>query len=110
MYTGGTGILKVITLDPVLEKEIADSLQVTSLGSFPVLDPLKTQKIIEGITNLTGKLKDRGISPVILTSPRIRFPLRQMLERFIPHLPVLSISEILPEIKVEAVGVIVIEN
>ncbi|NLZ28695.1 MAG: flagellar biosynthesis protein FlhA [Firmicutes bacterium] len=110
MYTGGTGVLKVITLDPALEKEIADSLQVTSLGSFPVLDPLKTQKIMEGITNLTGKLKDRGISPVILTSPRIRFPLRQMLGRFIPHLPVLSINEILPEIKVEAVGVIVIEN
>lgn len=107
LYTGGSRELKVITIDPSLEKDIANSLQQTAQGSFPVLDPAKTQKVVEGIINLTEKIKNKGISPVILTSPRIRFPVRRLLERFAPQIPVVSISEILPEIKVEAVGVVV---
>jgi len=106
LYAGGADTLQVITVDPALEKEIADSLQNTPDGSFPVLDPNKTQKIVEGINNLTEKIKGKGISPVILTSPKIRFPFRRLLERYLPHIPVISINEVLPEVKVEAVGVI----
>lgn len=106
LYAGGADTLQVITVDPALEKEIADSLQNTPDGSFPVLDPNKTQRIVEGINNLTEKIKGKGISPVILTSPKIRFPFRRLLERYLPHIPVISINEVLPEVKVEAVGVI----
>ncbi len=110
LYTGGTGELKVITIDPPLEQEISDSLQQTLQGNYPALDPAKTQKIVEGIINLTEKVRAKGYSPVLLTSPRLRFPIRRLLERFAPNIPVLSISEIMPDIKVEAVGVISVDE
>lgn len=106
LYTGGSGELKVITIDPALEKAIVDSLQNTSSGPLPVLEPQKTQSIVEGVARLVEKLRARGISPVLLTSPQVRFPVRRLLERYLPQVAVVSISEILPEIRVEAVGVI----
>ncbi len=106
LNTGPDGMLRVVTLDPKLEKVIGDSLQNTPRGPFPVLDPQKTQNIVEGILKITEKLKDRGISAVILTSPKVRIPVRRLIERYVPQLPVLSISEIIPEVQVEAVGVI----
>lgn len=100
------GKLEVVTIDPKLEKKISESIQVTRQGSFPVMDPVMTQNLVDGIGRVVDNLAQKGISPVILTSPAIRLPLKRLLDRF--HLPVsvLSINEILPEVKVEAVGVI----
>ena len=106
MYTGEGEDLKVITLDPSLENSIGSSLQNTSQGTIPVMDPQRVQKLMEGLSNMVEKVRGKGISPVVLTSPRIRLPFRRLLERFLPDVPVVSINEILPQVKVEAVGVI----
>ncbi len=106
MYVGDQQLLRVITIDPKLENTIANSMQQTSQGTFPVMDPQRTQKLMEGVSNMVEKLKGKGISPVILTSPKIRLPFRRLVERFLPDVPVVSINEILPQVQVEAVGVI----
>lgn len=98
--------LRVITLDPALEKRIADSLQQTVHGTYPVLEPEVAQRILRGTANLVERLRRKGISPVVLTSPRIRLPFRRMVERYLPDLPVLSLNEILPQLEVESVGVL----
>ena len=98
--------LHVITLDPNLEKRIAESLQQTVYGTYPVLQPDVSQRFAGAVTNMMEKLRHRGLSPVVLTSPRIRMPLRRMIERFMPDLAVLSLHEILPQIEVESVGVL----
>ncbi len=105
-YISPQGKLEVVTIDPKLEKVIADSIQSTRQGNFPVMEPGMTQNLIDGIGNVIESLAQKGISPVLLTSPAIRLPLKRLLDRF--HLPVtvLSINEILPEVRVEAVGVI----
>ncbi len=98
--------LQVITLDPALEKRVADSLQQTVHGTFPVMEPEVSQRILQGTANLVEKLRGKGISPVVLTSPRIRMPFRRLMERYLPDLPVLSLSEILPQVDVQSVGVL----
>ena len=105
-YVNYEGGLEVVTIDPRLEKMISGSIQSTRQGSFPVMDPVATQNLIDGIGKVIENLGQKGISSVLLTSPTIRLPLKRLLDRF--HLPVavLSINEILPEVKVEAVGVI----
>ncbi len=105
-HVNSEGRMQVITIDPRLEKKIAESIQSTKQGSFPVMDPTVTQNLVDGIGSVIENLAQKGLSPIILTSPSVRMPLKRLLERF--HLPaaVLSINEILPEIKVEAVGVI----
>ncbi len=98
--------MQVVTIDPKLEKKISESIQYTKQGSFPVMDPEVTQNLVDGISKVTDNLYKKGISPVLLTSPTVRLPLKRLLERFHLNLPVLSINEVLPEVKVEAVGVI----
>ena len=98
--------LQVITLDPVLEKRIAESLQQTIHGTYPVLEPDTAQRILRGTTNLLEKLRQKGFSPVVLTSARIRLPFRRLIERYLHDLTVLSFEEILPQLEVESVGVL----
>ncbi|NLX91603.1 MAG: flagellar biosynthesis protein FlhA [Firmicutes bacterium] len=98
--------LSVITIDPGLEKRISESLQQTLYGTYPVLPPEVSQRIVHGVSNLVENLRRRGLSPVVLASPRIRMPFRRMVERILPDLPVLSLHEILPQIEVESVGVL----
>ena len=98
--------LHVITLDPALEKAVADSLQQTSLGTFPALKPQVAQAVVEGLGQLLEKARHKGLNPVVLTSPRIRLPFRRLFERNLPDLAVLSYNEILPQLEVEAVGVL----
>lgn len=105
-YVHTEGKMQVVTLDPRLEKKISESIQTTRQGSFPVMNPELTQNLVDGISRVVDSLAQKGLAPILLTSPPIRLPLRRLLERF--HLPItiLSINELLPEIKVEAVGVI----
>lgn len=111
LYTSQGEPLTVITLTPELEKEIANSLKNTGRGILPVLDPLKMQQLITGLKKLLKELAAKGEpEPVILSSPGIRLPLRRLLEGFFPRITVLSLHEILPEIKVESAGVISIHE
>jgi len=105
-YVNESGQMQVVTIDPKLEKKISESIQHTKQGSFPVMDPEVTQNLVDGISKVVDNLHKKGISPVLLTSPTIRLPLKRLLERFHLTVPVLSINEVLPEVKVEAAGVI----
>ncbi len=105
-FAGEEQKLLAITLDPLLEKRIADALQQTVQGTYPVLEPLVAQKILQGISNMVERLRQEGLSPVVLASPRIRLPFRRLVERYLPDLAVLSFQEILPQLEVESVGVL----
>jgi flagellar biosynthesis protein FlhA len=106
LYAGKSRELKVITLDPPLEKSIMEAVKNTAEGAHPVLGPRFIQGLVESLLSMLEKLRARGMNPVVLTSAQVRLPLRRLLEKFIPDVPVLSINEIRPEVKVEAVGVI----
>ncbi len=105
------GPLTVLTLAPELEKEIANSLKSTARGILPVLAPGRMQQLVGALEGHQETLQAKGESAAaILTSPGIRLPLRRFLEGFFPRLAVLSVHEILPEIKVESAGVISIHE
>ena len=64
------------------------------------------QRIIDFLSGVVygvdGSIKRIGEN-VILCSPRIRLPLYQLLERHIPTIVVISYSELITDIKVEAI-------
>ncbi|MDW7651477.1 MAG: flagellar biosynthesis protein FlhA [Bacillota bacterium] len=100
------GKLKVISLDPRLEQKIADAIQVTAHGSYPVMEPQATQKVMSVLSVLADQEAARGRQPVVLTSSRIRLPFKRLTERFIPSLVVLSFNEITSGVEVESVGMV----
>jgi flagellar biosynthesis protein FlhA len=103
--TGGDA-LKVVTVGPSLEKKIAESVQQSDQGSYLALDPNSTQLIYQRLSEQLAKLIQSGQQPIILTSPTIRMYLRQLLERSMQDIPVLSYSELEPNVEIQSVGVV----
>jgi flagellar biosynthesis protein FlhA len=105
-FTSVGDSLKVITVGPSLEKKIADSVQQSDQGSYLALDPSSSQIIHHRISEQVSKLIQSGQQPVILTSPTIRMYLRQLLERTMQDIPVLSYSELEPSVEIQSMGVV----
>ena len=100
-------VLYALTLSPEWEKTLDDSCQRTELGTMFLLNPMQVQDLIESTAmTLMRAHQSIGQQPVILCSPRIRLPLYQLLERHIPTIVVISYSELITDIKVEAIDTI----
>ncbi|MBR3605315.1 MAG: FHIPEP family type III secretion protein [Candidatus Gastranaerophilales bacterium] len=100
-------VLYALTLSSEWEKILDDSCQRTELGTMFLLNPMQVQELIETTANTLMRAQSAvGVQPVILCSPRIRLPLYQMLERHIPTIVVISYSELITDIRVEAIDTI----
>jgi len=101
-----SGNIKVITLHPDLEQTIAESVQSTKEGSYPVLSPEITRQFLEKLARLAEEAALGGQQPLVLCASRIRLPLKRLVERFLPNLVVLSFNELAPDLEVESLGTV----
>lgn len=106
LFSGDDQKLYVLTLDPEIEGKVADSLQQTPQGTYPVLDPGLTQRIFNSLVSQVDKMTMKGRQPILLVSPRIRLPLRRLLERSLSQIILLSFNEVIPGMEVEVLGVV----
>ncbi len=100
------GVLPCITLDPAIENKIAGSVQRTEHGSYVSLDPESMQKLLMALEEELKKLTDQGYQPIVLTSPTVRPYFRNLVERSIPGLIVLSHAEIEQNVEIQILGVV----
>ncbi|KRE39857.1 flagellar biosynthesis protein FlhA [Paenibacillus sp. Soil522] len=105
-FSSGSDTLRVITVGPQLEKKIAESVQQSEQGSYIALDPVSTQQIYQKLNEHVNRQIQSGQQPVVLASPAIRMYLRQIVERTMQDVPVLSYSELEPNIEVQSIGVV----
>jgi flagellar biosynthesis protein FlhA len=102
-----TRTLRVITLDPTIEQELATSITQTSDGEYLAMEPTRAQAVLTAVKSQSDHAAARGgIRPVLLCSARVRRHLRRLVESAVPHLPVCSYNEVAPGISVETIGVI----
>jgi len=100
------GGLKVVTLAPTMEEELARSFSNATLAPVPPgLQPSFVRRVLESLRRLVGEHVSIA-TPVLLCSTPARFHLRRMLEPFLPKLVVLSPSEIPPMVPVQSVGTV----
>jgi len=105
-YANPNEPLKVITVSPSVEKKIAEAVQQSDQGSYLALDPSSSQTIYQKLSEQVNRAVQMGQQPIILTSPTIRMYMRQLLERTMQDIPVISYSELEPNIEVQSVGVV----
>jgi flagellar biosynthesis protein FlhA len=99
--------LRVITLDPTIEQELATSITQTSDGEYLAMEPSRAQAVLTAVKSQSEHASTRGgLRPVLLCSARVRRHVRRLLESSVPHLPVCSYNEVAPGISVETIGVI----
>jgi len=94
-----------VTLDPVIEDLINQHVDRQN-GNLITLPPQTAQQIVTQIGAKTGELTQTGRSAVVLCSPQVRGVVRKLIEGSLPMVAVLAYNEVVPEIAVEAVGLV----
>jgi flagellar biosynthesis protein FlhA len=106
-HLGPAQTLRVITLDPAIEQELATSITQTSDGEYLAMEPARAQALLTAVQSQSEQASARGgARAVLLCSARVRRHLRRLLESAVPHLPVCSYNEVAAGISVETIGVI----
>jgi len=100
--------LPLITFSRSVEEKLIQSVHAGDRGqpSQFLADPMLVKKLVPSATRLVESLTQQGVSPVLLVTPMIRHHVKRLLDRFLPHVTVLSHNEIQPQLRVRAVGTI----
>ncbi|HOJ99055.1 MAG TPA: flagellar biosynthesis protein FlhA [Termitinemataceae bacterium] len=109
-YADEERVLRVLTLEQSLEQKIIDSRVETSSGTVAVLEPAVQRAWIKALSRSVAAMQERGLIPIILCSEAARPLVKSSTERELPDLVVLSVPEIVPDVTVEAVGEIRLEE
>jgi flagellar biosynthesis protein FlhA len=104
--TDEQGSISVLTLATQIEDFIRESIQKTEHGTYLNLEPNLAQRIIESIQQSAEKVSSDGLQPIILCSPIVRRHVRHLLERFMPHVIILSNNELSSQTKIKSLGTI----
>ena len=108
-YTDKKGVVTVVTIDPSLEETLIGSIHQSEYGSFLAVDPNVGEKILVQISGHLQNFRRLKLKPVILCSPRLRPHFKRFTERSFPDLAALSYNEIVPQVKVQSIGMISVE-
>ncbi|MFA6548392.1 MAG: flagellar biosynthesis protein FlhA [Candidatus Margulisiibacteriota bacterium] len=109
-HSSKDGIITVVTIDPSLEETMIGAIHQSEYGSFLAVDPNVGEKILVQISGHLRNFRRMKLKPVILCSPRLRPHFKRFIERSFPDVSVLSYNEIVPQIKVQSIGMISIEQ
>lgn len=105
-YTTDQGNIPVMTLHPVIEELIANSLLQTEQGVQLVMDPSTAHRLINEIARAVEGHPEIASQPILLTSPTSRRHLYKLTSRFIPQLVVLSHNELTADADVQSVALV----
>ncbi len=101
------GVLRVLTLDPLLEHQLVETLRPTDAGPQLAMDPARVERIVDEVARRVRAVEDAGWSPVLVCAPALRAPLRRVVALTSPGVAVLSYSEVSgPGLGIETVGVV----
>ncbi|MGE5328629.1 MAG: flagellar biosynthesis protein FlhA [Deltaproteobacteria bacterium] len=96
----------VITIDPVLEQKIIDSVQRTEYGSYVSMEPNESQAVINNLYQQIQTLTSMGQQPIVVASPGVRLYFKRLTEQVLPELIVLSYNELDPSVEIQSVGMV----
>jgi flagellar biosynthesis protein FlhA len=93
-YQDAEGKLPVVTLDHRLEEILTSTVHRTEHGSFLSMDSQVAQQILKVLSRAAEDVSLMSYTPVVLTTPLARLPLRKLTEKVLPSLVVLSHNEV----------------
>lgn len=110
-YKDQTGKIFALTLEPVLEHQMASNLRQEADTITMTLPAETTMEISRKIVQVWKAIMNKGKDKVVfLCDSRVRAPLASMLSRTVPLLPVLAYDEIVFGTDVEPIETISIQK
>ncbi|MBV1787736.1 flagellar biosynthesis protein FlhA [Marinobacterium sp. D7] len=98
--------LKVLVFDPKIEQKLSTGLRRDADRSMLAIEPGFAEQVLTRLAAQTESMMTSSLSPVLLCSPELRRHIRRITERSIPHLSVLSMSEVPPTFNVQSHGMV----
>lgn len=105
-YLGEDGTLPIITMSPQIDEILGNAIRPAEQGGFLALEPGIAQQIIQAINRSTEEAMVADGQPILLVTPQIRSQLAQLLNRFLPTLPVVSQAEIPADVKIQSAATV----
>ncbi|MBG0790128.1 MAG: flagellar biosynthesis protein FlhA [Desulfovibrionaceae bacterium] len=105
-YLGEDGTLPIITMSLQIDEILNNSIRPAEQGGYLALEPGVAQQIIQAINKSTEDAMVADGQPILLVAPNIRSQLAQLLNRFIPTLPVISQAEIPIDVKIQSAATV----
>ena len=100
-HSNPQGELTAYLVEPSAEQAVESAVEHSEHNSVLGLAP---QAAREFVGRLTRKLERPDASAIVLTSPAIRYFVKQLLETAFPEVAVLSHNEVPPEVKIKSLG------
>ncbi len=100
------GVLRPITIDPLLEQQMIESVRTGEAGAFLALEPGITEAFLAAADEQVLAAERVGHEPVIVCSASLRPVILKLLLAGRPGLRVLSFAELSPGPSIEPLGVI----
>ncbi len=98
------GQVHVLTIEPRFEDFLRGHIQQID-GDFHLsLDPTIAERLLQDMEQKMSAQSMMGLMPVLLVAPELRRPVRNLLERFVPQMVVISHREIAAGTQVSADG------
>lgn len=100
------GVLRPITIDPLLEQTMIESVRTGEGGAFLAMEPGVTEAFLAAADEQVLAAERVGHEPVIVCSASLRPVIHKLLLAGRPGLRVLSFAELTPGPSIEPLGVI----
>ncbi len=105
-YADKEDTITVVTIDPKLEENMISAIHQSEYGSFLALDPGLGESVLGQVKDHLKNFNKLKKPSIILCSPRLRPHLKRFIERNFPMFAVLSYNEVVPQIKVQSIGIV----
>ena len=109
-YREGNGTLYVVTIGPLAEQNLAESIQPTDQGLMAQLSPELAGQLLQRIGDEIEKMAQAGHQGTLLCSSRVRLALRRFVHRTLPQVAVLSYGEVPAGVEAYACGMVEVKH
>jgi flagellar biosynthesis protein FlhA len=104
---GDAQALQVMTLDPLVESRFMQGLHAAQASAQPyALEPRLAEQFMTRMVQQAEQMMKNNLLPVLLCAPDLRRHIRSLCERTVPHLRVLSLTEIPHTIELKSYAVV----
>jgi flagellar biosynthesis protein FlhA len=99
--------LQVMTLDPLVESRFMQGLHAAQTNAQPyALEPKLAEQFMSRMVQHAEQMMKNNLLPVLLCAPDLRRHIRSLCERTVPHLRVLSLTEIPHTVELKSYAVV----
>jgi len=105
-YSTPEGVLNYIALAPDTEEAVSRALHTSDVGAMSLaLDPEQARRLLTGLRDAAESWSGAG-EVVVLCPPLARGPVRNLSEKVIPRVAIVSAAELLPTIRLNRVATV----